>query len=338
MANWGNGCVAFLGDIKAAGPSKLVFPIGYSSIAGQGRPDQEAVDFEWFTRRLAVSDGLLWEDPMGGVAYPAADVQVLLDRLAARIAYARAHDKYLGIFVNTNIAGQSTFRTTTVSQQRAFAGYYFAAYVTLVDGERALLIPYTPTAQVDQFNSAAFFSLWDLDVGRPTGPRQLLSPGVYRRDFERARVYLNASSEPLPVSLEDGFFTSPEGAPIRSATLSPKSGAVFMAATSSSACSPRPPVQVRTSALDAGGLQVQIGGGFGDVRRIEVGRATNTVLSVQGGPQGVTGNRTIDMPLGSTSTVLTLRRVSPGAGVFAQFTVVDNCGSWKTFAGRGAVS
>lgn len=336
VANWASGCTAFLADVKAADPSKLVFAIGYWSLRGQGRPDHDAYDVEWFTRRLAASDGLLWEDPMGPVGYPPSEVQVSLERLAARIAYARSQDKYLGIFVNTNIGNQSTFHTTTAAQQQAFWRYYFAAYLTVMEGSRTLLIPYTPTASFDQFHSVAYFSQWDLDVGRPAGPRQSLAPGVYRRDFERARVFVNGGTAPLGISLEDGFFTTPEGAPVRSATVPAKSGAIFMTALDTPACSPRPPVRTRTRALTGGAVEVQIEGGLGDVRRLEIGRAPNTLISVTGGPQQVAGNRTIEIPLGNRSTVMTLRQVSPNAGVFAQFTVVDSCGAWKTFAGRGS--
>src|SRR5262249_14096923 len=154
------GCAAFFADVKAVDPSKLVFAIGYWSVGGQGRPDQETYDVEWFQRRLATADGLLWEDPIGPVGYTPPDIQVSLDRLAARIAYARSHDKYLGIFINTNIGNQSTFRTTNAEQQRAFWRYYFAAYLTVMEGSRTLLIPYTPTASFDQFHSVLYYAQW----------------------------------------------------------------------------------------------------------------------------------------------------------------------------------
>jgi hypothetical protein len=336
VANWAQGCVAFLDDLKRADPSKIVLTLNYWSLVGQGRSDHETFDYDWFVRRLAVSDGLLWEDPIGPVGYPPSEVQASLDRLSARIAYARSHDKYLGVFVNTNVGGQSTFRTTTSEQEHAFARYYLAAYLTVAEGLRTLFIPYTPVGSSDQFHSAAYFSVWDLDVGRPTGPRQMLSQGVYRRDFERARVFLNGSTGPLNVSLDDARFMTSDGVPVRSATVPAKSGAIFLKVVSPPACSPRPPVRITTRGLDAGAVEVRIAAGLGDVRRIEVGRATNALISVQGGPQQVAGDRAIDLPLGSTSTIMTLRRASPNAGVFAQFSVVDSCGTWKTFAGRGA--
>jgi hypothetical protein len=335
MSNWANGCVAFMQDLKARAPSRLVFTLNYWSLAGQQSGNHEVYDQEWFNRRIAVADGLLWEDPIGQYLYSADETQTSIERLAARIAQARALDKYLGVLVNTNIGNQSTFRTTNATQQQAYANYYFAAYLMAFETPKTLLIAYTPTEAVDQFNSAAFFRIWDADVGPPVGPRQNLAQGVYSRNFQRGRAVFNGSFSPVEVSLEDGYFLTWDGAPIRTATIPAKSGGVFVSALSSPACNPRPAVRLQTRALPGGSVEVTITGGLGDVRRLDVGRAPNTLITVQGGPQRVDGNRSIDMPNGSRTAVLTLDRAAAGGGVFAQLNVVDNCGVWRTFAGRG---
>jgi hypothetical protein len=50
----------------------------------------------------------------------------------------------------------------------------------------------------------------------------------------------------------------------------------------------------------------------------------------------VPGERSVEVPFGSRRTVVTFERAAAGAGVFAQLNVVDTCGQWKTFVGRGA--
>jgi hypothetical protein len=336
MSNWADGCANFLADVKNAAPSKLILTYNYWSLIGLTSPDHETYDFNWFARRLDLSDGLLWEDPIGLNGYPSDVVQTSIERLASRIGYAQARNKYLGVIVNTNVGNQSTFSTTNADQQRAYADYYFAAYLTVLEGQRTLMIPYTPVASGDQFHSAAFFKQWDFNVGRPTGPRQNLAEGVYRRDFENARVFLNGSTSPLQASLDDGLWVNAAGAAVTSATIPGRAGAIFLRPATSGACSPRPPVRLTTKTLGPGAVQVQIDAGLGDIRHLDVGVASNTLISVQGGPQQLSGNQSIDMPAGSHSAVVTLQRASGGGGVFAQFNVVDYCGVWKTFAGRGS--
>ena len=116
----------------------------------------------------------------------------------------------------------------------------------------------------------------------------------------------------------------------------PKSGAIFLAAAPlPHLCEPRPPVQVVTRSLEDGAVQAELRAGYGEIRRLDLGHTPNTLVSVAGGPQGVSGGRSIDLPPGTVTVQLTLRRVNQTAGVFAQLAVTDGCGTWSTFVGRG---
>jgi hypothetical protein len=179
IANWADGCADFLGEVKRADPSKLVLTLNYWSLAGLTAPNHEVYDLDWFNKRMAKADGLLWEDPMGQQLYSVTETQISMDRLAARIADAKAQNKFLGVIVNTNIGNQSSFGNTNLQQQQAYASYYFAGYLSVMDGPKNLMLYYTPIPGVDQFNSAAWFRDFDADVGLPTGPdRRLRRPCI----------------------------------------------------------------------------------------------------------------------------------------------------------------
>jgi hypothetical protein len=146
---------------------------------------------------------------------------------------------------------------------------------------------------------------------------------------------MNGSFAPVDISLEDGQFITTNDVPVRSATIPPKTGATFVYGFTSTACTSRPPVRIKTTALPGGAIQAQISAGFGFVTRLEVGNAPNTLISVQGGEQRVSGSRSIEVPGGTGTAVVTLERASGGGGVFAPMNVIDFCGAWKTFVGRG---
>lgn len=100
-------------------------------------------------------------------------------------------------------------------------------------------------------------------------------------------------------------------------------------------CSPRPSVQVTTSA-QSGSLQVRVASGSNvvNLRRIEFRNGTNALIDA--GPRtGSTGNFTWQLPSGTRDTTFTIRRAASGQGTTVPFVVVDDCGEWSTFAGGG---
>jgi thermitase len=112
------------------------------------------------------------------------------------------------------------------------------------------------------------------------------------------------------------------------------------AAVANVACSPRPPVEVKTS-LGAGVLNVQVtvSGAGNTIHSIQVGSAagasTNALVTFSGtwtASQGTTSY--IPSQVGTTLT-FQISRAAAQHPTTLPFTVVDGCGAWRSFAGGG---
>lgn len=119
-----------------------------------------------------------------------------------------------------------------------------------------------------------------------------------------------------------GTFTVGNNAP----TPTPTPGSVV--------CSPRPPVQVRTTP-GSGGLQVSVTatGENNHLLSLRFTQTSNLLVDV-GGQTGRTGAFTVSLSGTSANTTFTVRRASAGAAT-ASLDVVDRCGSWTTLIGGG---
>jgi hypothetical protein len=100
-------------------------------------------------------------------------------------------------------------------------------------------------------------------------------------------------------------------------------GIALVKAASAVSCSPRPRVQVRTSNLGSGRLQVTIKatGGGNTVRTIQPGSSPYAALEAQPTIVGADAS-------------FVVRRTAPGA-VTLPLTITDGCGDWPTFVGGG---
>jgi hypothetical protein len=111
--------------------------------------------------------------------------------------------------------------------------------------------------------------------------------------------------------------------------------------TSGGTCSPRPEVGVAVTPLADGSLQVTVSARAGAgtpgnaIQALRFGRGTNALIDA-GGQTGSTGNFTVTPPAGTQQTTFTVRRATAGQGFTVPLTVVDGCGDWPTFVGRGA--
>lgn len=151
-----------------------------------------------------------------------------------------------------------------------------------------------------------------------------------------------ATATPIP----GGPTATPTMTPTATATLTPTATATATpaptstpTATSTNPCTPRPNVTVTTSSPSAGRLDVRVSTGSARVSlvRIEFQSGINALVDA-GTRVGSTGSFTLALPSGTTSTTFTLRRSAAGSGTTVPFTVVDQCGSWPTFAGGGATA
>lgn len=109
--------------------------------------------------------------------------------------------------------------------------------------------------------------------------------------------------------------------------------------TPTSTCSPRPRINMVTAVVGTGRLQVTIStsthAGFptNTLRSIQFQRAQNAAYEITGQPSG-TGPYTVNYPNGTTQTTFIVKRTAAGTAQ-AQFSVVDDCGSWPTLVGAG---
>jgi len=102
-------------------------------------------------------------------------------------------------------------------------------------------------------------------------------------------------------------------------------------------CSPRPPVQVRTTP-SGGALQVNVTatGENNRLLSLQFAQTSNALVDV-GGQTGRTGAFTAALSGASANTTFTVRRNAAGAATVS-LSVVDRCGSWTTLVGGGAGS
>ncbi|MCC6174929.1 MAG: hypothetical protein IT305_06465 [Chloroflexi bacterium] len=340
---WQQGCLDTLTTLKQTMPDKLIFFTGYLHLGTQDQPSNvnEPAALQFYQQREDVADGLFWEDPLGSVNYPQVTISSSIQRYQAVRDYAVQRGKYLVNIVNTNAQGQSSFGTTSRAQQLQLERYYLAGQLTQFANDKTLMALYTPTPFGDAFYSDAFFTDWDWNIGSPLGAASQPSAGVYRREFQQARVVWNTSDGAFTIDLSDGTFRTLDGQQVASYQLPAKSGMIFLKPGSQSppeqtSCTPRPPVTVSVAQVGDGQLQVNIhvgqGGGF--LHNLQILETRNATIDIQGGAQGVAGNYNYAAPIGATSAQLTIRRVSAGA-MHVPMIVTDGCGDWRTFAGAG---
>jgi thermitase len=98
--------------------------------------------------------------------------------------------------------------------------------------------------------------------------------------------------------------------------------------------SPRPAVRLAVSRVGADAISVSVTAGHFTLSSLRFGNATNARIDVPGGQSNMTGNFNVALPAGTTSTTFTVRRAQAGA-MTVPLTVVDGCGDWRTFVGRG---
>jgi hypothetical protein len=165
------------------------------------------------------------------------------------------------------------------------------------------------------------------------------------------------SPSPLPsITLTTGTTSTPTptrqvtatvtGTPTGSATPMPTTTATLVPSRTSTplstraACSPRPPVQVSTSA-HAGRLHVTITAGTSAalpnnaLQIVRFGTATNARIDVRDGPTGLTGDFTQSPPSNTRTIEFNVSRQQVGASSTVPLVVVDACGEWSTFVGGG---
>jgi hypothetical protein len=107
------------------------------------------------------------------------------------------------------------------------------------------------------------------------------------------------------------------------------------------ACGPRPSVAVTTSVAN-GALLATVSASDTDaptnnrLQSIQFGELQNATVTLNGQP--VASGQTVTLPANTTSQSFTVRRITAGKATTVPFTVVDGCGSWKTFVGGGTAA
>ncbi|MFN0072672.1 MAG: Calx-beta domain-containing protein [Chloroflexota bacterium] len=129
--------------------------------------------------------------------------------------------------------------------------------------------------------------------------------------------------------------TQPVNASIRSGT-----GTVIIRSDDDdTVCVPRPPVQVISTAVVRGRLEVTVTAtsllvsASNALQEIRFGSATNAVISI-GSVSGSPGGFTHTLPPNTKSVTFTVERQVAGS-MTAPFVVRDQCGDWPTFVGSG---
>jgi hypothetical protein len=210
---WAGGWINLLARLQQfAGPDRLVLP------------NMPRKDPTFVKAALQVAAGAFIEDPLGPLSLDLAKSGALA-RFLDMVASAERLNKYLIMFVNTNVNGTNV-QTTNAQQEQRFARYYFAAHLIFTSGRKSLMAYYTPTQLGPQFRSDVFFRDWNLRVGRPVEAFQRPADGIYRRRYEKADIYLNNSVRAYEIALDKPHFTS-DGEQISHYELAPKSGIVL---------------------------------------------------------------------------------------------------------------
>jgi hypothetical protein len=109
-----------------------------------------------------------------------------------------------------------------------------------------------------------------------------------------------------------------------------------------SACTPRPPVRLNTVPSADGRLQVSLatstnaGQATNTIRSIQFGRSTGAEVEFPGRPAS-SDAFDLSLPPGATQATFTVHRTA-GGSVQVPFSIVDDCGAWRTFVGGGGSS
>jgi hypothetical protein len=108
------------------------------------------------------------------------------------------------------------------------------------------------------------------------------------------------------------------------------------------ACTPRPPIRLSTTPSGGGRLQVTVasstnpGQPTNTIQSIQFGRSTSAEVEYPGRP--ASGDAvTVNLLPGATQATFTIHRTAAGS-VQTPFSVVDDCGAWRTFVGGGGSS
>ncbi|HEY7068142.1 MAG TPA: SBBP repeat-containing protein [Chloroflexota bacterium] len=105
-------------------------------------------------------------------------------------------------------------------------------------------------------------------------------------------------------------------------------------------CAPRPNVQVQSTALGDGRLQVTLTaqGARNTLQRLRFGepRASVNDLIDVGGQSGRSGQFAVTLPGATQQTTFYVRHAAAGQATTVQLVVTDGCGDWPTFVGGGA--
>lgn len=354
LANWEQGCIDSLAALKQGMPEKLVFPMGYNSIKF---PNSDAASFSFFARRVDVSDGFYWEQALASLVNrngPPIFYNGTVSRYRQVQDYVVQRGKYLGNLVNTTDQNQPSFAGATRQQQLLLARFYLAGHLTQFVDAKTLMHLWTPTSVGEAFVSDAFFKDWDFNIGTPTGEStRPAGPdvAVWQREFQRARVVLNASDRPFTVNLTDGTYKTLDGISVASFEMPPATGMVFLLPGSDplpvtaptpdptpdpGACTPRPRVQTAVTKLGDGRLRVTLtaGAGAGNIRTVRLLSTQNAIVDFDS-RQNVTGAFTHTLSTPATSLTFTIRRPGTGTATTVPMIVTDGCGDWRTLAGTG---
>jgi hypothetical protein len=212
---WASGWIELLAKLQhVVGKDRMVMPNMTA-----GNPD-------FVKAVLPFVSGVFLEDPLGPLSLNLAKSGAL-ERYLDLVATAAKLDKYIVNFVNTNINGTNA-QTTNSQQERRFARYYFAAHLVFTTSAKALMAYYTPSELGPQFRSDAFFRDWNSHVGHPVAAFSTPDSDIYRRQYDKADVYLNNSNRTYRIALDGPRFT-PEGDQVTAYEMPPKSGIFLFA-------------------------------------------------------------------------------------------------------------
>jgi len=108
-----------------------------------------------------------------------------------------------------------------------------------------------------------------------------------------------------------------------------------------SGCNPRPNDRLTVVSGGPGRLNVTVQAGTDAVTttnsltEIRFGAATNALIDIPGGASGLTGNTSVPLAAGTTSTSFVVRQATPGSATTVPLLIVDTCGEFRTLVGGG---
>lgn len=214
-AAWQAGWVSLLTKFRLAiGPNKFIF----ASVA-RDRPIHAR-------KIIPIVDGIMLEDTFSPIRN---DISRRIAMQKPIFAAAAAAGKWILTTENTFVDG-STFKTTTPAKEHQYNRYYLAAFYVFNNG-KMLFYHNPPAATAPQYAAEAFFTDWNIKVGIPlAGYTQVRDyPGVYKRNYTNAFVYFNNSTATyrITVPARSPFKFDPDGKPITSYVMPPKSGFIL---------------------------------------------------------------------------------------------------------------